>query len=287
MTADNEGPTRLVSSRALTTQLGTRQLVSKATSSRLMSRVTRDTMTTLDSVVDAEKERTWRIGGHGFSDGAYQQLLRLLCEIRSPEGPRMVDALVNHLQQGFDDNAKEYTPSWVIDGHLKAIVLHSLGMRKFDFGNVSGLRYLDCSDNELSELELSCVPELAVLICDKNLLSDLNLSSVPSLNWLYCFENELTELNLANVPNLFGLVCDDNKLTKLELSNIPELEFLYCCRNHLTELDLSNVPSLTELECYENRVAELDISSCLKLKEVTCDASVVVHKRPDQTARRA
>jgi hypothetical protein len=101
---DDGRRTRTVSSSALTPQSHVQQPASRATGTRLMSRVTRDAATTLSSVGDAEKEKTWRIGGHEFSDGAYQQLLRWLCAIQSAEGPRTVDALVNHLQQSFDAN---------------------------------------------------------------------------------------------------------------------------------------------------------------------------------------
>jgi Leucine-rich repeat (LRR) protein len=235
--------------------------------------------------VDVEKERTWKVGDHEFRDGAYQQLLRWLCGIQWPNGPRTVDALVKYMQQRFDADtrAKAYTSSWVNDGQLKAMVLPCVDMGGVDLHNVPSLRYLDCWANELTELNLSRIPELAGLQCGWNQLTELDLSRVPELVCLDCGFNHLTELDLSHVPKLANLDCSMNHLTELDLSHVPELAYLDCDMNHLADLDLSNIPRLTELRCYENQLAEIDIRPCRSLTEVVCDASVAVRKEPNQS----
>jgi hypothetical protein len=252
--------------------------VSRAAGNRVMSRVMRDATTTLSGFVDAKKEKTWKIGSDEFTDGAYQQLLRWLSAIQSSNGPRTIDALVKLLEVPFGS-------SWIIDGHIEAIVLRSLAMSKFDLNNVPDLNYLDCSSNQLDELDLSRVPRLASLWCAGNWLTKLDLSSVPGLTELNCGGSSLTELDLSGVPKLAVLYCAGNGLTAVDLSNVPELVELFCGWNRLTRLNLSNVPGLTFLQCSGNALTALDIRPCHSLKRVICDPWVVVDKRPDQTVR--
>jgi hypothetical protein len=80
--------------------------VSRAMGNRLIAGITRDAMTVLQSLVDAEKEKIWRIGGHEFSDGAYQQLLRWLRAIQSPDLPKKLNKTSSYAErecgaQGF------------------------------------------------------------------------------------------------------------------------------------------------------------------------------------------
>ena len=60
-----------------------------------------------------------------------------------------------------------------------------------------------------------------------NQLTELNLSNVPELVKLWCGTNQLTELNLSNVPALTTLECHNNQLTELDIRLTPLLN------NHL------------------------------------------------------
>jgi hypothetical protein len=53
----------------LTPQSGVRAPVAPATGSRLMSGITRDAMTVVKSLVEAEKDKVWKIGDYEFNDG--------------------------------------------------------------------------------------------------------------------------------------------------------------------------------------------------------------------------
>ncbi len=179
-----------------------------------------------------------------------------------------------------------------------------IGLRELDLSNVPRLTELCCcGNNELTQLDLSNVRELAQLVCEENRLTKLDFSNVPELSLLRCYDNQLTELDLSNVPKLAELVCGGNQLTKLDLSNVPRLAGLWCAYNQLTELDLSNVPELaclicegnqlteldlsvlpelTELNCSGNKITELDVRQNRKLKVLECDPSVSIRKPPSQ-----
>ena len=58
--------------------------------------------------------------------------------------------------------------------------------------NLSGF---DCTNNQLTTLDLSSVSQLRTLNCSNNQLTELDLSQVPNLSTLDCSNNQLTELD--------------------------------------------------------------------------------------------
>ena len=155
----------------------------------------------------------------------------------------------------------------------------------------TSLKYLDCSYNLLTELDLSSNTALETLDCDKNRLTKLDVSSNMALETLRCYQNQLTELDVSNKTALETLYCGLNQLTKLNVSNSTELEYLEfqsnqltkldvsnntalkdlnCGANQLTELNVSKNPALETLKCYSNQLTELDVSNNTALKELEC-----------------
>src|SRR5690606_28924100 len=105
----------------------------------------------------------------------------------------------------------------------------------------TNLTYLNCSINNISELDLSNNINLVHLDCSENLLSELNLSNIINLGYLICADNNLTELNLSDNINLHYLGCNFNNLTELDLSNNSNLEILWAIFNpQLSYLNINN-----------------------------------------------
>ena len=67
------------------------------------------------------------------------------------------------------------------------------------------LRYLDCSRNQLTALNVSACTALAELNCRSNQLDSLNLKKNTALKTLVCFSNQLTALNVSGMTALTGL----------------------------------------------------------------------------------
>ena len=133
------------------------------------------------------------------------------------------------------------------------------------------LNYLDCSSNELTELDVSKNISLEVLDCGANQLTDLNISGNELLFNLNCKSNKLTELNLSNNKALKFLYCNFNQLTKLDLNSNEILDTLDCNSNQLTDLNLSNNIALKGgLDCSSNQLTELNLSSNKSLEFLIC-----------------
>ena len=140
-----------------------------------------------------------------------------------------------------------------------------------DIGSLTGVEYftalisLDCTNNQLTSLNVSGCTALMSLSCDNNRLTSLDLSKNTALVSFYCYNNQLTSLDLSKNMALQGLSCRDNRLTALNLSKNTALASLYCDNNQLTVLDLSKNTELGVLSCYGNNISALDISPCSKL----------------------
>ena len=63
------------------------------------------------------------------------------------------------------------------------------------------LKYLNCSNNQLTVLDLSQNEFLESLYCQGNKISSLDLSQNQSLAFLHCHQNQLEDLNLKNGQN--------------------------------------------------------------------------------------
>ena len=125
-----------------------------------------------------------------------------------------------------------------------------------------GLRYLDCSENNLSNLQLPDNPKF--------------------LEQLYCYNNKLTELDLTSCTSLQKLRMSHNKIPQIDVSNCKELVEIYAKNrigepgfagwNHgLTSLDCSGLTKLTEVRLSRNKMTSLDMSGCSSLRILTCD----------------
>lgn len=90
------------------------------------------------------------------------------------------------------------------------------------------LTFLDCSDNQLTSLNLSLNTALRRLRCGKNNLTSLDVSQNTNLVSLRCAVNKITELDVGFNTGLTDLRCNSNLLTKLNLSKNKDLIFLFC-----------------------------------------------------------
>ena len=152
----------------------------------------------------------------------------------------------------------------------------------------NSLKYLTCSLNELTALDLSKSSELTELSCSSNKLTSLDLSANKKLQKIVAQTNALTTLDTRNLPELTDLYLWGNhdlksidvskntkleflsvshcKLTSLNVSNNRKLVKLYVDDNQLTALDVRSNYMLKKLGCYENQLTALDLSSNVSLE---------------------
>ena len=140
--------------------------------------------------------------------------------------------------------------------------LESLGLegKPNDFAGLSSalkkqLRNLNCSDCNLSTINLLEYENLTELNCSNNKLTELDASVLPGLNYLYANSNKLSNINLSGLENLWSIEVRNNALTTLDLSHCGSLRNVYCAYNQLTELDLSSIQSLDWVSCGQQKDA--------------------------------
>ncbi len=112
---------------------------------------------------------------------------------------------------------------------------------------------------------------LKILNCSQNAISELDLSQNPDLEALACFFNNLSELDLTTSPKLKRVECDFNDLTTLDLSQNVELERIRFAYNNLTTIDLSQNLLLERLDGDSNNLIEIDVSLNTSLTSVSLD----------------
>ena len=132
---------------------------------------------------------------------------------------------------------------------------------------------LDCSENDITSIDLSNNSGLTELYCYSNQLTSLDLSNNSALTYLSCGSNQLTSLDLSKNSKLTELDCNSNQLTSLDLSKNSGLTFLYCSSNQLTSLDLSKNSALTFLSCGSNQLTSLDLSKNSALEILYCPSN--------------
>ena len=141
--------------------------------------------------------------------------------------------------------------------------------------NVTGLTALtnlECSENELSGLDVSKNVFLKTLNCSRNHIGRLDVSKNTALTNLYCYENELSGLDVSKNTVLEDLNCRHNRqLSSLDVSKNTALKWLECSYNELSSLDVSKNTVLEKLDCRSNRqLSSLDVSGCTMLIYLDC-----------------
>lgn len=193
----------------------------------------------------------------------------------SPEGDVSIT-------QAFPDRALQ---SWLMkqgnlgdmgaDGVLtqqKRLSVTHLDLSGLNLTNLAGLELfpnlqsLDCSNNQLTSLDLSGNPALEHVNCAFNRLTTLDLSQNQKLISLNCEMNLLTSLNLSGCGKLTALFARNNLLPSLELSDCSSLEYVELVDNRLTHIDLSSLSNLHFIHLTDNRLTPLDLSHNLKLQ---------------------
>ena len=132
------------------------------------------------------------------------------------------------------------------------------------------ITWLACSNNQLTDLNVSKNTVLEYLICSNNQLTAVDVSKNTALTELACSYNQLTILDLSANTTLTRLGCDYNQLTALDVSKNTALTNLDCVNNQLRALDVSNNTSLRFLICNQNELTNLNVNNNMVLETLNC-----------------
>ena len=118
----------------------------------------------------------------------------------------------------------------------------------------NAVKKIEISNSGCTSLQgLKYFSKLTDLFCSDNNLTELDVSENPELGRLICYNNSLTSLNLNKNTKLRSLNCNNNKLTVLDLRENKSLSWLRCKNNCLTSLDLRNNPKIGDLQVGSQR----------------------------------
>jgi len=121
--------------------------------------------------------------------------------------------------------------------------------------------YLYCSDNQISNLNLSQNLDLEELDCDNNNINNLNVSFNLNLKRLNCTDNELESINVTQNSILERLDCRNNQIVSIEVSQNQSLEFLLLSSNLISNIDVSQNSNLYFFTCYDNQLVNLNVNN--------------------------
>ena len=143
---------------------------------------------------------------------------------------------------------------------LRVLECEENGLGVLDVSCNKRLKRLNCRHNGLKRIDLTGNLHISKLNCSGNLLSELDVTMLDKLTRLDCSSNDLEALDLRGNPLLSELICYGNDLVSVNLTQNNNLFFVDCRDNLLTELDVSQNPILDRLKCDNNPLTKLDIS---------------------------
>lgn len=159
---------------------------------------------------------------------------------------------------------------WLDDNYPKN---HRVNIRELDISNqwqgsktIGDLKFegfvnlekLNCSNNDLTSLDLNDCLELWHLNCENNKIKKLDLNNCFNLQHLLCSNNQLTRLNLNNYHKLEKLEFNNNRLSTLDISNLSNLNNLSFINNQLANVNVDNCPNITEINFSNNSLVSVE-----------------------------
>jgi hypothetical protein len=137
---------------------------------------------------------------------------------------------------------------------------------------LTGLRRLNVSFNDITNLDVSACTNLCALFCSYNrFIINLNVSGCANLRELDCVSSQLPNLDISSCHRLQVLWCGDNDLTNLNVFSCTNLQTLECFNNQLGKLDVSACTNLQTLNCGTDQLTSLDVSACTNLRQLFCE----------------
>lgn len=157
---------------------------------------------------------------------------------------------------------------------INRLELSHMGLEEIPFlDKLFNLSVLNCSSNEITELNLVANKKLLVLDCSENHLQHLDLRENRRLEMLICDENHLSHLNVNNNKELVHLSCSSNAILELNISENIELISIICFYNELNVLNTTENKFIEFIDCAYNHIEHLDVTKNLNLEGLSVEGN--------------
>lgn len=131
---------------------------------------------------------------------------------------------------------------------------------------LTGLTYLDLSDNNIGDINLENNLNLTNLNLGNNGLDSVNVSHSVNLIELDVSGNNLSSVDVSHNLSLKTLDIEKNNFDSIDVSLNTLLENLYVNSNKFDEIDVSGYSALKRLDVSDNNLTSLDLTANYNLK---------------------
>lgn len=122
------------------------------------------------------------------------------------------------------------------------------------------LTTLECYGRDIHSLEgVGMFPQLVELTCSDNPVTELDLSVLPQLERLYALDVPLKRLDVGTRSRLRRVQLSHTHLDTLDLAALPDVELLLCIFSPLTAIDITPCQRLTTLYIRGTQITEVDL----------------------------
>ncbi|NVK63233.1 MAG: T9SS type A sorting domain-containing protein [Flavobacteriales bacterium] len=119
-----------------------------------------------------------------------------------------------------------------------------------------------CSGMGISDLTgIEAFTSIYYLQCSNNNLTSLDVSNNSNLTYLLCWSNQLTSLDVSSNVNLVNLSVAFNLITSLDLSHNTALTTLNVKENQISNLDISENVNLNNINVRNNELMSLNLAN--------------------------
>ena len=144
-------------------------------------------------------------------------------------------------------------------------------LNSFEFSEK--LKSLNLSNNGLSFVDLSLVPQLQSLDLSKNRLTSINLRPLENLHSLNLSNNPLDAFDLSALTELKSLALNNSGVIQIDLSTFTQLQSLDLGSNQLTAMDVNALTQLQSLDLGSNQLTAMDVNALTQLQSLNVSSN--------------
>ena len=174
---------------------------------------------------------TYTISAEKQGVGSYSKILRVYDESKTIE----IQIKGNNSGSSEEKKGIKIDENTFPDENFRAYILKYIdkdGDGYLSETEIEETTSITCRDRSISSLKgIECFAALEYLYCSENNLTQLDVSKNTELQDLDCSGNNLTQLDVSENAKLCELKCYNNNISQLDMSNKSNLRILSCDRN--------------------------------------------------------
>ena len=155
---------------------------------------------------------------------------------------------------------------------MSKLYLYNNRLNSVDLSSCVNLGSLAIYKNSLTSLDVNpCAEKMYFLDCKENELTELKCDKLTHLNSLDASTNALTSLDLRACKELTEAYLNSNQLSSLKIKGLDQLATCEFQSNKLERLDLRGCSAISELHIQQNAdLAYVSFHECTALNYVDC-----------------